>query len=225
MKKGHKWAKDITGQKFGKLTAIKIDRVKRTERATTTYWLCKCECGNITSVEASRLKSGYTKSCGCLRGKVNNHGRKSKYTVSTHQRIYRIWLGMKHRCYNTNAKTYKDYGGRGITICDEWVNDFQSFCDWSMEHGYSNILTIDRIDTNLGYSPDNCRWTTMKEQSNNTRKNINISYNGESRTLAEWSEKLNLNYNVVYGRIYKLGWTVERAFETPVMKRKRKEID
>lgn len=214
MKKGHRYAPDITGQKFGKLTAIKIDKVKRNGHTTSTYWLCECECGNFTSVEASRLKTGYTKSCGCLRKKRGNDSIESK-------RLYRIWIGMKSRCYNPNANTYEDYGGRGITICDEWKDDFQLFYDWSIKNGYANTLTIDRIDTNLGYSPDNCRWVTMKEQSNNTRKNLEIEYNGETHTFSEWMDILKLNSSTIYTRIHLLGWSIEKAFETPIRKRRK----
>ncbi len=221
MKKGHRYAKDITGQKFGKLTAIKIDKVKRNGHTTSTYWLCQCDCGNLTSVEASRLKRGYTKSCGCIRGKCSEYAVNGKIP-DNQKRLYRIWIGMKSRCYNSNSTTYKDYGGRGIFVCDEWVNDFHAFYVWSLRNGYSEKLTIDRIDTNGNYEPLNCRWITQKEQSNNTRKNIVIEYNGESHTFSEWMELLNLDYHVIYGRIYTLGWTVERAFETPIKKRKHK---
>lgn len=105
-------------------------------------------------------------------------------------RLYNIFRGMKKRCYNKNCKDFYKYGGRGITVCDEWKDSFQAFYDWSIANGYFDNLTIDRIDNNKGYSPDNCRWVDIKTQSNNTRKNVFLTYNGETMTLAEWGEKI-----------------------------------
>lgn len=113
---------------------------------------------------------------------------------------------MKKRCYNKHRKDFYEYGGRGITVCKEWFDDFMTFYDWSMSNGYNDNLTIDRIDNNKGYSPDNCRWVDIKTQSNNTRKNVYLSYNGETMTLAEWSRKLNINRNTLKAR-YRKGWS------------------
>lgn len=137
-----------------------------------------------------------------------------------HTRLYRIWLQMKNRCFNENGERYKDYGARGITVCNEWRNNFQAFYDWSMSNGYSDNLTIDRIDNDKGYSPDNCRWATVKEQNRNSRRCDMISYHGETHCLREWSEVLGISYSALRNR-KNYGWSVERMMETPVRKHKR----
>ena len=129
---------------------------------------------------------------------------------------------MKNRCNNPNEPRYSDYGGRGITVCQEWLDDFMNFYNWAMENGYSDELSIDRINNDKGYSPDNCRWSTKKEQANNTRTSHNITYKGQTKTLTEWSEILGLSFHLLSNRINKYGWSIERAFETPKSNRGRK---
>ena len=171
---------DLVGKKFGRLTAIK--RVG-TQNGHVT-WLCKCDCGNETVVSASTLKSGYTKSCGCLwKDSIYefNHSERRKETTRKAKtkhgmkgtRIYRILQAMRQRCRNSNVPCFKYYGGRGIAVCDEWEKSFQSFYDWSIANGYSDELTIDRIDVNGNYEPSNCRWVSMAEQNKNKRRNKN----------------------------------------------------
>ena len=206
---------ELKDQKFGMLTVIK-ESEKRFAKCRSILWECKCECGNTAIVSGTNLKTGNTKSCGCItKERITNlnynHGLSRK-------RVYRILISMKTRCYNKKVNEYKEYGGRGIIVCADWLNDFMNFYNWSMKNGYSDTLSIDRIDNDGNYEPNNCRWATMKEQSNNNRHNRFITYNDETKTMKEWCEKLNLGYNTIRLRIYN-GWSTERAFETPIIKR------
>ena len=132
--------------------------------------------------------------------------------MSNKSRLCRIYLHIKDRCYNPNCNSYKNYGARGITICDVWRTDFNSFKTWAISNGYSDALSIDRIDNNKGYSPDNCRWATKKEQCNNRRSNHLLTYKGQTKSLAEWCRELKLNYWTTKSRINVFGWTVDKAF-------------
>ena len=133
-----------------------------------------------------------------------------------HTRLYAIWCSMKTRCYCPNVRAYRYYGGRGITICSEWLNDYISFRNWAMSNGYKEGLTIDRIDNDGNYEPSNCRWTTRKEQANNQRTTIKIEYKGEKKSLHEWAETLNINPHTLYFRIFRQNWSIERAFNEEV---------
>ena len=155
---------DLTGQRFGRLT---VEKRAGTSQNGNVLWACKCDCGNITVVKGYSLKNSITRSCGCLiaestKDRNTTHGLRKT-------RLYRIWANMKDRCLNSNAPGYLYYGGRGITICDEWKNDFLQFYDWAMANGYADDLSIDRIDNDKGYNPDNCRWATHSEQMRNRR--------------------------------------------------------
>lgn len=194
--------RDLAGCKFGRIRVIKpVD--EKCESGKHKRWICICDCGKFKVCYSDKLLKGDNKSCGCI-----NHGK-------TKTRLYHIWAHMKDRCYNSKGQNYHLYGERGITICDEWLSDFMNFYKWSMAHGYSDELSIDRIDNNKGYYPDNCRWTNMKIQANNTRSNHLITYLNETKTLTEWAEQLGIKSNTLLYRLRR-GWTVERAFTTRV---------
>lgn len=158
-------AKDLTGREFGRLTVIERQGSNEKRHA---LWLCKCQCGNSKVISSQDLLEGNTNSCGCLR---KEKSRDLSHTHGmTNTRLYDTWRAMKARCYNPANPNYKYYGGRGITICDEWKNDFPKFHDWAMSHGYAEDLTIDRINNDGNYEPSNCRWATTAEQNKNKRK-------------------------------------------------------
>ena len=184
--------KDISGQKFGRLTALY--RLHNYHK-NGTRWLCVCECGNLKEVNLRNLQNGNSKSCGCLIKEGIHHTHDKTGT-----RLYRIWCGMKARCYNKKSEKYNIYGARGIKVCDEWLNDFMSFYDWSMENGYLDNLTIDRIDNDKSYHPNNCRWITNKQQSNNRRNNVHIKYDKYNYNITQWSEILNLSQSTLSHR-------------------------
>ena len=205
-----KLANDLTGKKFGKLEVIGVHDTG----SRKTYYVCQCDCGNIKVVRADALISGATKSCGCIKkeqDKINltaNHKHKMSGT-----RIYETWQDMKRRCYNKQNARYDRYGGRGITVCDEWLNNFQSFYDWAISNGYSDDLTIDRIDNDGNYEPSNCRWSTAKEQSNNRGSNINITIGNATKSLMCWCEIFNVDYKKVYARYKRNGYEgIDRLF-------------
>ena len=134
-------------------------------------------------------------------------------------RIYKIWETMKHRCYCTGQTSYRYYGGRGITVCDEWRNDFKEFYDWAMSNGYSDELTLDRVESSGNYEPTNCRWVTMKEQTRNKSSNRLLTYNGKTQCIVDWANELKIDRRTITKRIDKLGWSVEKALSTPLNKR------
>ena len=205
---------DLTGEKFNKLTVIEpINKDKKYEYK----WKCLCDCGNYCIVSSNSLKTGHTKSCGCLQGE---HHHDSSH-IEGKTRLYRIWTNIKQRCLNPNKKEYNLYGQRGITICKEWKESYNSFKQWSLSNGYADNLSIDRIDVNGNYEPSNCRWTNAKTQANNTRTNKIITFNGETHTLSQWRDKMGFKRGVIEYRLQK-GWSIEKTLTTPVKQRNNK---
>lgn len=183
---------DIRGQKFGRLTAIRYKGVRGRRR---TYWECRCDCGNIAYVDTNHLKSGHTSSCGCIsRERIKNLNKKTGLSTT---KLYYAYRNMLNRCFYKKTAMYKEYGARGITVCDEWVdkeNGFKKFSDWALTNGYSEGLTLDRIDVNGNYCPENCRWVDIYTQANNKRNNWHLKINGEIDTVGNWARRLKLNY-------------------------------
>lgn len=206
---------DLTGQKFGRLTVVERaeDYVGKSGNRKVR-WLCKCECGKEAIIRGCDLKDGHTKSCGC---DPKRHNKKHGLGGT---RLYSTWNGMKRRCSNPNDKEYKNYGGRGVKVCDEWIDDFTKFYNWAVSHGYDDNLTIDRIDVNGNYEPSNCRWVTMKTQQNNKSNNHLITYNGETHTMKQWSEMTGISYEAIRSRLRK-NWTVEKTLTVPVKEHKK----
>lgn len=205
---------DLTGMRFGRLQVIKLgDYYLDGYGQKRRKWICKCDCGNTKMALSSELKSGRTKSCGCLKHESchTTHGLSKT-------RLYRIWDNMKSRCNNPKVNCYENYGGRGISVCKEWMDNFESFYKWSMENGYSDNLTLDRIDNDGNYMPSNCKWTTTKEQSRNKRVNVFITYNGKTMTQKDWSIELGGSASLVPNRLRR-GWSEAEAVSTPLYKR------
>lgn len=203
---------DVIGKRFGRLIVIKyLELEERTKKEES--WLCKCDCGNYTTSSYSSLKNGNKKSCGCLA--LENSKRPRKHGMAK-TRIWNIYQNMVRRCNNENDPAYKNYGGRGISVCDKWTGEdgMKRFFDWSFENGYKDDLEIDRINVDGNYEPSNCRWATSKQQNRNRRDNIQIKYKGKTQTLPDWCDELGLEYNMVYLR-YRRGWDVERMFTQP----------
>lgn len=198
----------MIGQKFGRYTIV--------SRAESSYghirWTCACECGKIKAVSQSDLLRGHIKSCGCYsadaaRIRMTTHGMK-------HNKIYIVWQNMKNRCNNVNTKDWQHYGGRGITVCDRWLESFENFYSDMGDLPFPKA-EIDRIDNSQGYSPTNCRWVTHKENMINTRANEIITFRGESMTMREWADRLNVKPTALAARKF-LGWDTDRILSTPV---------
>ena len=202
---------DLTGQKFGRLTALYPEH-----RGRYYGWVCACDCGTKKWVHASALRTGHTQSCGCKYNESRNtcnfkhgHAGADRNTSAT----YRIWASMLGRCENPRDKGYAKYGGDGIRVCPEW-HDFTAFLRDMGEcpSGFS----LDRRDNDGDYEPSNCRWATRIEQANNTRRNYRITAFGRTQTLSEWSRESGIHKNTLNSRLKRLGWPPERALTEPV---------
>ena len=204
-------AEDLTGQRFGRLVAIRRDFTRR----NAAYWICRCDCGKEATVQACHLRSGATKSCGCYHDESARISRPITHGESN-TKLFKKWQSMKNRCYCKTSSRYENYGGRGIKVCDEWISSFEPFRDWALANGYRDDLTIDRIDVNGNYEPSNCRWITNKEQQNNRTSNLFLTFNGKTQTLTQWAEETGINEMALRSRIKKLKWPTERALTEPV---------
>lgn len=175
-------------------------------------WICKCDCGNTISTTWNGLKTGRTNSCGCYKRDVASQLCKRLRTKhgGADTRLYNVWKSMRGRCLRKSDKSYKNYGERGIGVCDEWQKSYQSFCNWATANGYKQGLSIDRIDNDGNYEPDNCRWTTAKEQSRNRSTNKFIEINGATKTVTEWCDSAGVPHSTYFERV-KNGQSPEKA--------------
>jgi hypothetical protein len=199
---------DLTGQQFGRLVAVQ----ESGRRHGKVVWECRCSCGNTVSATSNELRTGNTSSCGCLRKELvaQMNWKHGGSRVGKRERLNQIWGRMKQRCNDLNSSDYERYGGRGIRICEEWERDYLNFKSWALSHGYTDKLSIDRINNDGNYGPLNCRWISNSGQARNKSTNHPITYKGETKTLAEWAEITGLEASLIRYRL-KVGWTIEDA--------------
>lgn len=212
------------GEKINRLTLIE-KFIKHKYNQNITYGKFQCECGKYTEAKLTAVANNDTKSCGCLRDeKVRERiiKQSTRHGLVTH-RLYSIFSGMKTRCYNNKQISYQSYGAKGITICDEWLNDFKTFYDWAMANGYQDNLSINRIDNNKGYYPENCEWATKEDQSNNTGRNVMITAWGETKNAKTWEKDERFKCNSFKTIIWRVdnGWVPELAISTPAVQRRK----
>lgn len=202
---------DLKGCRFGRLLVL-----ERAENASdnATRFLCQCDCGNRKIIRAKHLKSGAIQDCGC--GKSKRMAARNLKHGGSGTRLYNIWIKMRDRCHNPNSADWHDYGGRGISVCATWDLSFDTFREWAMKNGYDESKSIDRIDVNAGYFPDNCRWASASVQANNKRNNHYIIYHGEQITLADAAKNSPVPYGTIKRRIAYYGWNADDAVDTPI---------
>lgn len=211
---------DLTGQRFNRLTVIKF--IPYGEKTVRGYnWLCKCDCGKTVKANASKLKNGLQQSCGCLKEEMKyNIGNVNKKYKFTCKRLYGVYKMMVARCTDPNIREYENYGGRGVTVCDEWLGElgYDAFAEWAFANGYDKDAkrgecTLDRKDVNKGYEPDNCRWISNKKQQSNKRTCRQYTYNGETLGIAEWAERLGVSRSKMYHDLVIKGYKIEEFFK------------
>ncbi len=197
--------KDLSGMKFGRY--VVIGRSGSDSRGQAT-WRCKCECGSEKVVRGYAIQRGSAKSCGCLVIETSKAVHTTHGLTIGNTKAYRAWVAMKTRCYNKNTRSYRDYGGRGITVCDRWINNFEQFL---LDMGTPPAgLTLDRIDYNGGYSRSNCRWASQYQQQNNKRNNVRITINGITKSRRQWAKDIGVHESTIGWRI-KNGWSIQDA--------------
>jgi len=218
---------DLTNKRFTRLLAIEGESRTSKLGKKRMWWKCECDCGEVKYIASDKLRSDETKSCGCLRLEEMKKGRESNITHGmTDTPTYRSWQSMKIRCTNQSSPDWEDYGGRGIIVCDQWMNSFENFLN-DMGERPSEGFSLDRIYVNGNYEPSNCRWSDMQTQMNNTTNVRYITYNGETHSIAEWSVIININEETLRDRINgrtnkrKEPWSVERALTTPIRYKRR----
>lgn len=201
---------DLVGQKFNHLTAI----YSISDPNNGRLWYCRFDCGKTKKnpVSGYALKANKIKDCGCIKkpSGMYKHGK-------SNTKIYNVWTAMKQRCLKENDRAYVNYGGRGIAVYEEWLS-FIPFYEWAMNSGYKEGLTLERIDNDGNYEPPNCTWIPKSEQTSNRRINKHITYKGKTKIMKDWAKELGFDYHVIQSRITKLGWSIEKAFETPANK-------
>ena len=190
------------GERYGRLTIIREVEPAGSSHKRVRRFLCRCDCGNEIICRLPNLKSGTTKSCGCYRKFVSSNRRDCHHLKNT--RIYRIWCGMKRRCYNKHNEHFDRYGGRGIIVCDEWKTDFMNFYDWAMSNGYDDKLSIDRINNEGNYEPSNCRWANQKQQIVNSTAAIKCSLGGNIVSLSDIADILGVSFKRIRRIVYML---------------------
>jgi len=207
--------RDLCGMRFGMWTVMSRAEDKIIEgNRHIRYWNCVCDCGTERAVKEQSLRSGKSTCCGCERMRKMHEGARTRQTTHgmTNTRLYRIHRHILNRCINPNDISYKNYGARGIKVCDEWLS-FEKFAEWAFHNGYNDSLTIDRINYNGDYTPENCRWSTIKEQNYNKRSLQMYEYNGEKHCIAEWAELFHMKYKKLWKRLH-MGWDIEKALTT-----------
>lgn len=204
---------NLIGQKNGRLTCVEyLGLKKRPDGRNNKIWRCVCDCGKEKIVTTNTFRN--SQSCGCYKREILHNLR---YKGDYSHLLYGVFRQMQSRCYDSSSQYYKNYGGRGIRVCNEWLGDngLDNFREWAINNGYRKGLTIDRIDNDRDYSPNNCRWVDMKTQSNNKRNNVCFEMNGTTKTLTQWCEEYNVPFARTEARLMKMGWSLEEALTIP----------
>lgn len=226
---------NMVGEKCGRLTVLEFVGIKESNRCA--LWKCRCECGNETIVSGTNLRKGFTRSCGCIADEYRKNKpeyvldairKKNSTHGGSHDRLFKIWISMRSRCRDSNHPAYKWYGGKGVRVCKEWDEDYAAFKTWAYENGYDDTAkmhhcSIDRIDPNGNYCPENCRWADIQTQAENKVSIALYEYNGEKHMMAEWAREYGVHPDTLRWRLKKLGWPIEKALTYKPWECNRKE--